>query len=84
MLLLPLKIFNPPFSVLKAAHSVSYSCVCDVCRESFKVGFFIFFLNFPVWLVCYAHVVFIYMHTLNNQSVEQRLLATTHSVICIH
>ena len=53
----PSKIFNPPFSVLKAGHSVSYSCVRDVCREWVnEVGFFLFFLNFPVWLVCYAHV----------------------------
>ena len=28
--LVPSKIFNPPFPVLKAGHSVSYSCVCDV------------------------------------------------------
>ena len=48
------KIFNPPFPVLKAGHSVSYSCVCDVDREWVNgVGFF---LNFPVWLACYAHV----------------------------
>ena len=46
------RIFNPPFPVLKAGHSVSYSCVCDVCREWVnEVGFFLFFLNFPVWLV---------------------------------
>ena len=52
--LVPSKIFNPPFPVLKA---VSYSCVCDVDREWVNgVGFFLFFLNFPVWLVCYAHV----------------------------
>ena len=39
------------FPVLKA----SYSCVCDVDREWVNgVGFFLFFLNFPVWLVCYA------------------------------
>ena len=31
--LVPSKIFNPPFPVLKAGHSVSYSCMCDVCRE---------------------------------------------------
>ena len=44
--------------VLKAGHSVSYSCVCDVCREWVnKVGLF---LNFPVWLVCYAHVFHVY------------------------
>ena len=31
-----------------------YSCVCDVCREWVnEVGFFLYF---PVWLVCYAHV----------------------------
>ena len=43
-------IFNPPFPVLKAGHSVTYmymySCICDV-------GFFLFFLENPVWLVCY-------------------------------
>ena len=49
-----IKDLNPPFPVLKAGHSVSYSCVCDVDRD--EVGFFLFFLNFPVWLVCYAHV----------------------------
>ena len=55
--LVPSKIFNPPFPVLKAGHSVSYSYICDVCREwVIGVGFFLFFLNFPVWLVCYAHV----------------------------
>ena len=48
-----IKIFNPPFPVLKAGHSVSYSCVCDACREWVnEVGFFLFFL---VWLVGYAH-----------------------------
>ena len=31
--LVPSKIFNSPFSVLKAGHSVSYSYICDVCRE---------------------------------------------------
>ena len=55
--LVPSKIFNPPFPVLKAGHSVSYSYICDVCRKWVnEVGFFLFFLNFPVWLVCYAHV----------------------------
>ena len=48
--LVPSKIFNPLFPVLKAGHSVSYSCVWDVCRE-WVIG-----VNFPVWLVCYAHV----------------------------
>ena len=46
--LVPSKIFNPraPFPVLKAGHSVSYSCVCDVDREWVNgVGFFLFFLN---------------------------------------
>ena len=39
--LVPSKIFNPPFPVLKAGHSMSYSCVCDVCREWVnEVGFF--------------------------------------------
>ena len=31
--LVPLKISNPPFPVLKAGHSVSHSCICDVGRE---------------------------------------------------
>ena len=54
--LVPSKIFNPPFPVLKAGHSVSYSCICDVCREWInEVVFFLFFLNISVWLVCYAH-----------------------------
>ena len=63
--LVPSTIFNPPIPVLKAGHSVSYSCVCDVDREWVNgVGFFLFSLNFPVWLVCYAHVfhVHLYMH----------------------
>ena len=55
-------IHNPPFPVLKAGHSVSYSYVCDVCRGWVnEVGFFLFFLNFPVWLVCYAHVFHVHM-----------------------
>ena len=54
--LVPSKIFNPPFPVLKAGHSVSYSYICDDCREWVnEVGFFLFFLEIPVWLVCYAH-----------------------------
>ena len=52
--LVPSKIFNLPFPVLKAGHSVSYSCICDVCRNWVnEVGFF---LKIPVWLVCYAHL----------------------------
>ena len=49
--LVPSKIFNPPFPVLKGGHSVSYSCVCDVCREwvnevgFFEVVFFKFLFN---------------------------------------
>ena len=31
--LVPSKIFNPPFPVLKAGHSVSYSYICDVCMK---------------------------------------------------
>ena len=34
--LVPSKIFNPPFPVLKAGHSVSYSYICDVCLEWVK------------------------------------------------
>ena len=49
--LVPSKIFNPPFPVLKSGHSVFYSCVCDVDRDWVNgVGFFLFFLNSPVWL----------------------------------
>ena len=29
----PSKIFNLPFPVLKAGHSVSYSYICDVCMK---------------------------------------------------
>ena len=48
--------------VLKAVHSVSYSCICDVCREWVnEVGFFLFFLKIPVWLVCYAHVFHVHV-----------------------
>ena len=35
--LVPSKIFNPPFPVLKTGHSVAYSYICDVCLE--WVGF---------------------------------------------
>ena len=68
--------------VFKAGHLVSYSCVCDVCREWVnEVGFS---LNFPVWLVHYAHVLYHnsvaatraasvskqeYLHVLNTQGV---------------
>ena len=31
--LVPSKIFNSPFPVLRAGHSVSYSYICDVCME---------------------------------------------------
>ena len=45
-------IEDPPFPILKAEHSVSYSCICDVCTEWVnEVGFF---LKIPVWLVYYA------------------------------
>ena len=55
-----------PFSVLKAGYSVSYSCVCDVCRDWFnEVNFF---LKIPVWLVCYAHVFHDYMYIENMSS----------------
>ena len=72
----PSKIFNPPFPVLKAGHSVSYSYICNVCREwVIGVGFFLFYLNFPVWLVCYAHdfhvhmYMYMYIVPLNHRSV---------------
>ena len=55
-----IKIFNPPFPVLKAGHSVSYSYICDVCREWVnEVGFF---LKISVRLVCYAHVFHVHVH----------------------
>ena len=42
--LMPSKIFNPPFPVLKAVHSVSYSYI-HVCWSGLMGGFlFIFFL----------------------------------------
>ena len=52
--LVPSKIFNPPFPVLKAGHSVSYSYICDVCLEWVNgVGFF---LKIPsvlcTWFLC--------------------------------
>ena len=48
-------------------HSVSYSCVCDVDREWVNgVGFFLFFLNFPVWLVCYAHVFHVHVYSVTT------------------
>ena len=31
-------IKDPPFPVFKAGHSVSYSCVCDVCLEWVNEG----------------------------------------------
>ena len=57
--LVPSKIFNPPFPILKDGHSVSYSCICDVCRKWVNgVGFFLFFPKNLVWLVCYMHMLF--------------------------
>ena len=45
--LVPSKIFNLPFPVLKAGHSVSYSYICDVCLEWVNgVGFFYSSLKF--------------------------------------
>ena len=51
--LVPSKIFNPPFPVLKAGHSVSYSYICDVW--SGLMGWVSFYLKISVWLVSYAH-----------------------------
>ena len=51
----PSKIFNPPFPVLKAGHSVSYSYICDVCMEWVNGWVSFYILKIPVWLVCYAH-----------------------------
>ena len=50
-----LVIFNPPFPVLKAGHSVFYSYICDVCMKWVNgwVSFYIL-SKIPVWLVCYA------------------------------
>ena len=43
--LVPSKIFNSPFPVLKAGHSVSYLYICDVCLEWVNgVGFFLYSL----------------------------------------
>ena len=55
--LVPSKIFNPPFPVLKAGHSVSYSYICDVCMK--WVNGWVSFLKF---LVCYVHVFYVYVH----------------------
>ena len=49
--LVPSKIFNPPFPVLKAVHSVSYSYIC---RPEWVNGWVSFYI-LSVWLVCYAH-----------------------------
>ena len=63
--LVPSKIFNPPFPVLKAGHSVSYSCVCDVCREWVIGGGFL-----SVWLVCYAHFCHAYAFQYNSSKFD--------------
>ena len=52
--LVPSKIFNPPFPVLKAGHSVSYSYICDVCLEWVN-GWVFSILKNSVWLVCYVN-----------------------------
>ena len=49
-------LFNPPFPVLKAGHSVSYSYICDVCSGLMEWVSFYILSKIPVWLVCYAHV----------------------------
>ena len=49
-----------------AGHSVSYSYICDICQEWVnEVGFFLFFLKIPVWLVYY-----IYMHMFSFYCME--------------
>ena len=52
--LVPSKIFNPPFPVLKAGHSVSYSCVCDVIMG---VGWWGGFLSILSDFSCLASVL---------------------------
>ena len=60
--LVPSKIFNPPFPVLKAGHSVSYSYICDVCMK--WVGGWISFYILLKFLFgqCAMHMVFMYMY----------------------
>ena len=63
--LVPSKICNPPFPVLEAGHSVSYSCmhVCDVCRDWVnEVGFFLVFLF--GYSVRAMHVFHVHVHTI--------------------
>ena len=78
--LVPSKIFNPPFPVLKA---VSYSCICDVCREWVnEVGFF---LKIPVWLVCYAHVFHVHWDEVSGfLSISSWLVCYTYDFPCIY
>ena len=49
-------LFNPPFPVLKAGHSVSYSYM--VCLEWVSgVGFFLFYLKIPLVFMYINHLV---------------------------
>ena len=65
--LAPSKIFNPPFPVLKAGHSVSCSCVCDVCVWWVDgwVSFCILSCSYlaSVLCTCAMHMVFMCIHT---------------------
>ena len=60
-----IKDLNPQFPVLKAGHSVSYSCVCDVDREWVNgVGFFLFFLNLAsVLCTCFSCMIFFHKYS---------------------
>ena len=51
--LVPSKIFNPPFPVLKARYLVSDSYIGDIWVSGW-VSFYIL-SKIPVWLVCYTH-----------------------------
>ena len=73
--LVPSKIFNPPFPVLKAGHSVSYSYICDVCMEWVILmgGFLSIFFLIPVWLV-YSSYIYMYIHVHCTHTFREEVL----------
>ena len=56
-----------------------------LCAHVHGVGFFLFFLIFPVWLVCYAHVFHVVLYTyLYMKTVQNVVCYRTTSVPCLH
>ena len=74
--LVPSKIFNPPFPVLKAGHSVSYSYICDICREWVnEVGFFQNSCLASVLCTCFSCFASA-THTLQGYRMRRAYIAT--------